>query len=44
MKIPRVYRVLQILRPKLLTNHMTTASSNEEDNPLGIDENTTTSL
>ena len=30
-KIPRVHRILQILRPKLLTNHTTTTPSNKEN-------------
>ena len=44
MKIPRVYWILPILRPKLLTDCTATASSNKENNPLGMDKDATTSL
>ena len=43
-KIPRVNRILQILCPKLLTDRTTTASSNKENDSLGMDKNITTGL
>ena len=44
MKIPRVHRVLQILCPQLFANRTTAASLNKENDPLGMDKNTTTSF
>jgi hypothetical protein len=43
-KVLRIHWILPILCPKLLTNRMTTASSNKEDDPLGMDKNTTLGL
>ena len=36
-KISGVYRILPILRPELLTNHMTIITLDKENNPLGMD-------
>ena len=44
MKVPRIHWILQIFCPELFTNRMTTPASNEENNPLGMDKNTATSL
>jgi hypothetical protein len=44
MKIPRVHWILPILRSELFTNCTATVTPNKENNPLGMDENTTTSL
>ena len=43
-KIPRIHRILPVLCPKLLTNRTAIASSNKENNPLGMDKNATTGL
>ena len=43
-KIPRIHWILPILCPKLLTNRTTTASFDKENDPLGMDENTTIGL
>ena len=44
MKIPRVHRILLILHPELFANLMATVTPDKENNPLGMDENATTSL
>ena len=44
MKILRVHWLLQILHPKLLSNHMTIAPPHKENNPLGVDNYITTSF
>ena len=37
MEIPRIYRLLQILHPKLFNNSMTITPLNKENNSLGMD-------
>ena len=44
MKIPRIHWILPILRPKLLTDCMPTASFDKENDPLGMDKNITIGL
>ena len=44
MKVPGVHRILPILCPKLFANCKTVIAPNKENNPLGMDQHTTTSL